>query len=166
MGAFHFLDESGVIRHAGDDGDVFEVFGGRANHGGAADVDVFDEVTEGDAGLCGGLLEGVEVDHDHVDGLNAVRGYGGFVLRVAADVEQASVNEGMQRLYASVEHLGKTGEVADVFHGQAGFAESARGAAGGDEFYAEAGKHFCKLNEPGFVGHAEQRTADGLCRTC
>ena len=123
-------------------------------------------MTEGDAGLCGGFLEGVEVDHDHVDGLNAVSGYGGFVLGVAADVQQTSVNEGVQCLYASVEHLGKSGEVANVFHGQASFAEGAGGTAGGDEFHAEAGKRFCKLNEPGFIGHAEQRTADGLGRTC
>ena len=48
---FQFFDERGVIGDAGDDGDVFEVFGGGADHGGAADVDVFDEVSEGNAGL-------------------------------------------------------------------------------------------------------------------
>ena len=50
-------------------------------------------MAEGDAGLRGSLLEGVEIDDDHVDGLDAVRGDGGFVLGVAADVEQAAVHE-------------------------------------------------------------------------
>ena len=91
--AFHFFDESGVIGHAGDDGDVFEVFGRGANHRRAADVDVFDEVAEGYAGLGGGFLKGVEVDHHHVDGLDAVRGDGGLVLGVAANVEQTAMHE-------------------------------------------------------------------------
>ena len=49
-------------------------------------------MAEGDAGLGGGLLEGVEVDDHHVDGLDAVGGDGGLVLRVAANVEQAAVD--------------------------------------------------------------------------
>ena len=59
-----------VVGGGGDDGDVGEVFGGGADHGGAADVDVFDDLVEGDVGFGGGLLEGVEVDDDHVDGLD------------------------------------------------------------------------------------------------
>ena len=137
---FQFFDQGGIIGDAGDDGDVFKVLGGGADHGGAADVDVLDEVAEGDAGLGGGLLEGVEVDHHHVDGLDAVRGDGGFVLVVAADVEQAAVDLGMEGLDAAVEHLGKAGEVADVLDGEAGFAQGAGGAAGGDQFDAEAGQ--------------------------
>ena len=109
-----FFDQSGIIGDAGDDGDVFEVLGGGADHGGAADVDVLDEMAEGDAGLGGGLLEGVEVDDDHVDGLDAVRGDGGLVFAIAADVEQAAVDLGVEGLDAAVEHLGKAGEVADV----------------------------------------------------
>ena len=66
-------------------------------------------MAEGDAGLGRGLLEGVEVHHHHVDGRNAVRGHGGFVLLVAANVEQSAMHLGMQRLHASVKHLGKAG---------------------------------------------------------
>ena len=77
---FQLFDESGIVGHAGDDGDVFKVLGGGADHGGAADVDVFDQMAEGDAGLGGGFLKGVEIDDDHVDGLDAVGGDGGLVL--------------------------------------------------------------------------------------
>ena len=90
----HFLDERRVIGDASDDGDVFEVLGRGADHRRAADVDVLDEVAEGDAGLRGGLLKGVEVDDHHIDGLDAVRGDGSFVLGVAADVEQAAMDTG------------------------------------------------------------------------
>ena len=115
VGSLQLLDEGRVVGDAGDDGDIFKVFGGGAHHGGAADVDVFDEVAEGDAGLRGGFLKGIEIHDDHVDGLDAVRGDGGFVFGVAANVEQAAVDAGMQRLDAAVEHLRKAGEVADVF---------------------------------------------------
>ena len=71
---------AGIIGHAGHDGHVFKVLGRGTHHRRAADVDVFDQMAEGNAGLRGGLLKGVEVDHHHVDGLDAVRGDGGLVL--------------------------------------------------------------------------------------
>jgi len=39
-----FLGEGGIVGGAGDYGYVFEVFGGAADHGRAADVDVFDDL--------------------------------------------------------------------------------------------------------------------------
>ncbi len=155
---------AGVVGNAGDDGDVFKVFGGGADHGGAADVDVLDEVAEGDAGLGGGFLKGVEIDDDHVDGLDVVLGDGGFVFGVAADVEQAAVDLGMKGLDAAVEHLREAGEVADVFDVEAGVAEGAGGAAGGDQLDAEAGKGLGELDQAGLVGYAQQGTPDLLLR--
>ena len=154
----------GIVGDASDDGDIFEVFGGGADHGRAADVDVFDEVAEGDAGLRGGLLEGVEVDDDHVDGLDVVGGDGGFVFGIAANVEQSAVDARVQGLHAAVEHLGKAGEVADVLDGRARLAKGAGGAAGGDQLDAEACEDFCELHEAGFVGHAEQRAPNRFGR--
>ena len=68
--ACEFLDESGIIGNARNDGDVFKVLGGGADHGGTADVDVLNEMAEGDAGLRGGFLKGVEIHNHHVDGLD------------------------------------------------------------------------------------------------
>ena len=150
-----FLNESGIVGDAGDDGDVFEVFGGGANHGGAADVDVLDQVAEGNAGLRRGLLEGVEVDDDHVYGLDVVSGDGGFVVGIAANVEQTAVDARMQRLHAAVEHFGKAGEIADVLYRQAGLAECTRGATGRDQLDAETCEHLGEIDEAGFVGDAE-----------
>ncbi len=79
----------------------------------------------GDAGLERGLFEGVEVDHDHVDGLDVVLCDGGDVLGVGADVEDAAVDLGVEGLDAAVEHLGEAGEVGDVADVEAGFAEGA-----------------------------------------
>ncbi len=164
VGDFQFFDESGIIGNAGHDGHVFKVLGGGAHHGGPADVDVFDEVAERNSGLCGSLFKRVEIHDDHVDGLNVVRGDCGLVLGIAANVKQATVDPRVQCLYAAVKHLRKAGEIADVFHGQAGLAESASCTACRDQFNAEARQDHRKLNQPCFVCYAEQRPPNLLAR--
>ncbi len=158
-----FFNQGGIVGDARDDGDVFKVLGGGADHGRAADVDVFDQMAEGDAGLSGGLLEGVEIDDHHVDGLDAVRGDGGLVFLVAANVEQAAVDLGMEGLDAAVEHLGKAGQIADVLDAEAGLAQCPRGAAGGDQLHAKAGQDAGKLDQAGLVGNAQQGAPNLFC---
>jgi hypothetical protein len=51
---------------------VLPVLGRGAQHGRAADVDVLDGVFQRAVGLGGGLREGVQVDHQQVDGADAV----------------------------------------------------------------------------------------------
>jgi hypothetical protein len=60
----------------------------------------------------------------------------------------------MERLDAAVEHFGETSQIGDVFHGQAGFAESAGGAASGDEANPVTGEGSGEFGETGFVGDA------------
>src|SRR5580692_6748479 len=59
--------------------------------------------------------------------------------------EDAGVNVRMQRLHASVEHLGKPGDVIDVKVFDPGLAEGFRGAARGYEFDAVCTKSLRKL---------------------
>jgi hypothetical protein len=126
VAALQFFNEDRVIGHARNDRHVLEVFGRRAHHRWAADVNVLDQMTKCDAGLRGGFLKSIEIHNHHVDRLNAVRGDCGLVLGVAANVEQAAVNLGVEGLDAAVEHLGKAGQFADVFDSKAGLAQSAR----------------------------------------
>ena len=90
-----FLDEGGIVGGVGDYSDVLEVLSGGADHGGATDVDVLDELGEGGAGAGGSFLEGIEVDDDHVDGLDGVGFDGGNVSGIVADVEDAAVDLGV-----------------------------------------------------------------------
>ena len=69
------------------------------------------------------------------------------VLRIVADVQNAAMHLGMQRLHAAVEHLGKAGQLGDVFHRDAGVAQQLRGASGGDQFHAHAGELARKLHQ-------------------
>ncbi len=162
MGFLEFLNEGRVIGDAGDDGHVFKVFSGGADHGGTADIDVLDEVTEGNAGLGRGFFKGVEIDDHHIDGLNAVGGDGSFMLGIAADIEQAAVDLGMQGFDAAIQHFREAGQVADVLHAEAGVAQGARGAAGGDQLYAKTRQYLGKLHQARLVGNAQQRAPNLL----
>ena len=159
-GAGEFFGDGGVVRGRRDDRDIVKILGGGADHGGSADIDVFDQLFEGHTGLGGGFFEGVEIDHDHVDGLDAVLGYGGGVRGKVAAVENASVNFGMQRLDAAIEHFGEAGEIGDVLDGNAGVAQEFGGASGGDEFDVECGELAGEIDQSGLIGDAENGTLD------
>src|SRR5271154_7588078 len=78
-GAGKFFGNSAVVGRRCDNRNIVKIFGGGADHGRSADVDVLDQIFEGHARLGGGFLEGVEIYHDHVNRLDAVLGNGGGV---------------------------------------------------------------------------------------
>lgn len=81
-----------VVSRVRDDGNARGVLGGRAQHGGATDVDVLDGIREGDLGVGDGLLELVQVDDDQVDQLNTVLSGLLHVLLGIAAGQQRAVN--------------------------------------------------------------------------
>src|SRR5262249_16038141 len=115
-----------------------------------------------DAGLGGGFLKCIEIDDHHVDGHDAVSSYGCFMFGVAADVEEATVDAGMECFDAAIEHFGEAGKVADVLYGESGVAESASGASGGDQLHTKAREGFREIDQAGLVGDAEQCASDGF----
>ena len=80
-----------VVLRLDHDRDGGVVLGGGADHGRAADVDVLDALVVGCA-LRDGRLERVEIDHQQVDGGDAVRARRRVVLGIAADGQQAAVH--------------------------------------------------------------------------
>jgi len=140
-----------------------------AHHGRAADVDVFDGVRQRAVLLCDGLLEGVEVDDDQVDGRYAVLFHRRRVPGVAADAEDAAMHLRMQGLDAAVEHLGETGVVGHVGDGEAGIAQQLGRAAGGEQLDAEGGEFAREIDRAVLVGNADERLGDlhvGLLKRC
>ena len=131
------LGQDGVVaRRARDHGHALEVLGRGAQHGRAADVDVLDAGAEIGAAFHR-LLEGVEVHHHHVDHLDAVLGRLGHVGLVVALGQQTAVHARVQRLHATVHHLGELRHVVDGRDRHAGVLERAGGAARRDDFRPE-----------------------------
>jgi len=153
---FDFVGDAVVVFGFGDDGDAFEIFGGGAEHGGAADVDIFDELFGGEIGFGGGGFEGIEIDDDEIDGRDAVFGGGLLIFGEVAAEEKAAVNFGVQSFYAAAEHFWPAGEFGDVFDGDVLFAEKFGGAAGGKEFDVAGGETAGEIDDAGFVRNAEQ----------
>ena len=80
--------------------------------------------------------------------------------RVTAAPEQRAVHRRMQRFHAAVHDLGEPGELRHFAHGNARFAQRARGAARGDELHAVAREGARERDQPVLVGNAEQRAAN------
>jgi hypothetical protein len=160
--AFQLLDQVRVVGHARDDGHVLKVLCRRAHHRRSADIDVLDQVPDRNARLGGGGLECVEIHNHHIDWLDTMLFDCGPVGLVAADVQDAAVDFGVQGLHAAVEHFREAGQAGYVADGEARLAQRARRAAGRDQLHPIRGELLGKGDQPGFVGDAQQRTLNLL----
>ena len=62
------LNDAVIISGVNDHSYILPVLGGSTDHGRAADVDVLDGLLQSDAVLEDGLLEGIEVDGNYING--------------------------------------------------------------------------------------------------
>ena len=136
------------------------VLGGRADHGRPADVDILDAGREV-AAAGHGLLEGIEVHIDDIDGADAVLGHGLGVVGGVANPQQAPMDHRVQGLDPAVHHLREAGEVGHVLHRQARRSDRRLGAAGGDQLHPHLRQRPGGLHQAGLVGH-RQEGADGF----
>ena len=125
--------EPGIVRGLGDYRHVPVILGGGSNHGGAADVDHFDDLFPGGSRASRGGLEGVEVDDQQLDGLDPQIPQCRQVLRPVPAGQQRRVNLRVQGLDSSVEHLREARVLGNLRHGKSGLQKSPGGAPGGEE---------------------------------
>ena len=152
-------DDLGVRRRLDDDGDGRMVLRRGAHHRGSADVDLLHAlVRTRTAGH--GLGEGIEVDDDEVERLDAQLAQLVLVLGLAQVGEDARVHLRVQRLHPAVETLGKAGQVLDRGHRYAGLAQPGRRRAGRDHLDPGLGECATELVEPGLVVDADERATD------
>ena len=152
--------DSRVVGRVGDHRNVAEVLRGGPNQRGATDIDVLDQLVESRAFLGGCRFKRVEIDHDHVDGLDLVRPQGLHVLGIRSHRQNAARDARMEGLDASVQHLGKAGHVRNVTDLEAGFAEHPGSAARGDQLHSEVGKLTAEFDHAVLVGNAEKGPPD------
>src|SRR5699024_3110770 len=153
-----------VALRVDDHGDGGEVLRGRTHHGGAAHVDLLDDLVEA-AARGDGLAEGVEVDHDQVEGGDLVRLQLLPVVGEALVGEDAAVDARVEGRDPAVEHLGGSGDGRDVGDRDAGVPDGAAGGAGGDDLHAVRGEGAGQLDDAGLVVDGDQGSGQGatLC---
>ncbi len=152
---------AGVLRGVGQHGHVLPVLGGAAHHGRAADVDVLDRFFQCAAGLGDGGLEGVEVDDEHVDGVDGMGLQRCHVLGHITARQQAAVHARVQRLHAAIQHLREARVGGDLGDGQAGLGQQLGGAAGGQQRVAECVQLAREFDDAGFVGNGKEGAGHG-----
>ena len=136
------------------------VLGRRADHRGPADIDILDRVLEAAVGIGDGLLERVEVDDHEVYGLDAV--FAHDIVVDAAAAQNAAVHLRMQGLDAPRHHFGEARVIRNFGHRDAFVGDQSGGAAGGQQFDAEAVEVARQVGDTVFVRDADQRAANGF----
>ena len=132
-----------------------EVLGRGAQERHAADVDLLQRLVQGRARLRHRLPERVEVDHHHVDLLDAVLGQLGEVVRLVTPRQQPREDLGVERLDSAAQDLGRIGQVGDRLDGNAGFGEVGPGPVGGVALDAGLGEALRQLDDPFAVRDGE-----------
>ena len=119
----------GVIAGVDHHRHVGMVLGGGADHGGAADVDVFDASRKIGA-LRDRCFKRIKADDEEIDRPDAMRTHGRGVLLIIPHSQQAAVHFGVKRLHPTIHHFGETGQLGNVEYGKPSVRQRFAGAAG------------------------------------
>ena len=147
------FQDVGVVAGIHHDGHVFVVFGGGANHGRAADIDVFDCGRQVAAWLVDGGFERVEVNGHQVDRLDAVLVHD--VVVNAATTEDTAMDFRVQGLHPTVHHFRKTCVVRHFNSGNTVVLQQLERTASGEDLDAEGFQFTGEIKDSGFIGNAD-----------
>ena len=124
-----FFEQARVIAGIHDNDHIPMVFGRRSHHGGTTNINILDRIFQAAVGARYGALEGIQIDHDHIDGVDAM-GRHDVVVRAPAS-QNTAVNFRVEGLYSAVHHLGKARVFRHFGHRDTGFLQQPTGTAGG-----------------------------------
>ena len=156
----HGIEDVGVLLRSGDDRHGLVVLGSGTDHAGSSDVDVLDDLLESCSLLENGLFEGIEVDDDHVDGLDAHVGDGLHVLGHVPPCQDSCVDLGVKGLDTAVEHLRESGNLGHLDDLDTVLVQKPVGSAGGDDLHTHGCEGFGELHDTGFVRYADDCSLD------
>ena len=130
----------------------------------ASDVDVLHDLLEGHALFQNGLLERIEVDDDHVDGLDALLGDGVHMLLDVPAGEDARMDLRMEGFDASLQHLRETRDLGDLDYRDPRLFQHLVGPTGGDDLHAHGRERLGEIGYAGLVRDADNCSVDlGQC---
>ncbi len=80
-----------------------------------------------------------------------------LIFRVPAPEEQSAMHFRVQRLHASAQHFRPAGEIGNIAHRYARFAQQFGGPARRENFDLQRGEPLRKFHDPRLVENADQR---------
>ena len=123
------LQNGRVLAGAGQHRHVGMVLGRRPHHRRAADVDVFNRGLPAHGRIRHRRLEGVQVDHDHIDRVDALGRQVSLMGGVGAPGQDAAVDARVQGLDPAAQDLGGTGVLGHLGDRHPGRLQGGGGAA-------------------------------------
>ena len=135
------------------------VFGRSTDHGGPADIDIFDAVIIGFSGPHG-FLERIEIDHQKIDGADPMRQHRGLMHRIGADGEQAAMDFRMQGFDPSIHHFRKACHIGHVLNRQACGFQTGTSASCRNQLDPARMQGLCEIQQSRLVGNGKQSAGD------
>ena len=110
-----------------------------------------------------GLFERIQVHDHHVDRLDAVLFHICAMFCLVVDAKEPAVNFRVERLDASVQDLGKAGDLRDRAQLRCRVPGAGRRAAGGNDLHVHGTQSTGEVDESPLVRHTDQ--ARRICGT-
>ena len=153
----------GVIFRVNNHRDVLVIFGCRADHGRAANINVFNtrlvSPTAPDR-----LLKRVEIDHQQIDRANTMVAHGVCMGFIIAYRKQSAMHHRVQCFHPPVHHFGEAGQLRHIAAIYTRLREHFCRAAGGDDFDFLRHQLLCEIDNAGFVRNGYQGAGNGFKR--
>ncbi len=146
------LDHTRIIARVHDHNHRRVILCGRAEHRGAADVDVLDRLRKCGLRLGNGFAKRIEVYGDEIDRCDAVLLERREVVLIVTSRQQSAVHLRMQRLHPAVHHFRESRDVLDANDRDPLASEGLGGAAGRDDLPLEGHQFSGELDNSAFVG--------------
>ena len=110
--------------------------------------------------FCDGLLKGIQIDNDHINGGYVMRGQRLHVRRKISTRKNAAMHLGMQGLDTTIEHFRETGVVGDLGNLKAIVGQHPGRAASGQQLYVHGSECSGKFEHASFIGDGNKRLSD------
>ena len=110
-GSFQFGKDFFIVDRIGQNSYARVVLSRAAEHAWAADVDVFDGISQSHIVFADGFFEWVQVDDNEIDRCNIVLFHGLHMVRKITSAQKSAMDQWVQRFYAAVHHFRKAGYI-------------------------------------------------------
>ena len=157
------VQQGGVIFRINNHRDILVIFGCRADHGRAANINVFNTRLVS-AALPERFLKWVEIDHQQINLLDTMVPHGVCVCFIIAYCQQSAMHHRVQCFHPPVHHFGEAGQLRHIEAIYTRLREHFCRAAGGNDFDFLRHQRFCEIDNASFVRDGYQGAGNGFMR--
>src|SRR4030088_1858232 len=156
----HRLEHRVVVSRIDHYRDRLVILRGAPDHRRPPDVDLLDRFLIGPIRFGDGLFERIKIYRHQIDWLETTFARLRFVFRIAAFIEQTTVDTRVQSFHATFENLRKRRETRNLTHRHAFLAQQLGRAAGGNNIDTLAFERARELRDTSLIRNRDEGAAD------